>query len=106
MSFRETGFTLRGFYLMRGWLTCTEVGQLGRWMAFIPPIGTWIVCSENPLIARVVIRVLLQITLGTFSIGWHQMHGLSVSLTSSGVRSRVLVRGPSRVAALVLTLCI
>jgi hypothetical protein len=24
---RETGFTLRGFYLLRGWLTCIEVGS-------------------------------------------------------------------------------
>jgi hypothetical protein len=86
-------------YMYRG-------GQLGRWMAFIPPIGTWIGCSRSPLIARVVIRVLLQITLGTFSTGWHQMHNISVSLTSSGVRSRVLVRGPSRDASWVLTLCI
>ena len=33
-----------------------------------PTIGTWTKCSGSPLIARVVTRVPLQITPGTFSI--------------------------------------
>ena len=46
--------------------------------------------------ARVEIRETLQTILGICSIGWHQMHDPSVYLTSSGVRSRVLERDPSK----------